>query len=329
MRRAHSVTDGTPDSVEVDLEAMPRRVARSLERQLAEGERIVIRTRQHPAVLVRQALWPLAAFVVYVWFDAGLHVAEPLLRLTGIVLLVGLARLGWAELQRRYRWIVVTNKRILRHEGVLDVSVPMMRLTKVTDMTYRRPLVGELLGFGTIIIESAGQEQGLRELTFIPEPDHVNAALNSEIFGEKPRERRSGTGRSWPKLPRRPRRGGDGPEGPDGPDDGGGGPPRGRGPRDPGPILPGGGVSVTDPGYPAMPEGLSGGSPESWYRSSNLAPRLLGDTGEIPVVRTGSRADDVPFDQDSPAPRADDGTRDDHVRAIPLYPPRDWVDERP
>ncbi|WP_051750019.1 PH domain-containing protein [Phycicoccus jejuensis] len=332
MRRAHSVTDGTPDSVEVDLEAMPRRVARSLERQLAQGERIVIRTRQHPAVLLRQALWPAAALVVYLWFDAGLHVAEPLLRLTGIVLLVGLARLGWAELQRRYRWIVVTNKRILRHEGVLDVSVPMMRLTKVTDMTYRRPLVGELLGFGTIIIESAGQEQGLRELTFIPEPDHVNAALNSEIFGEKPRERRSGTGRSWPKLPRRPRRRDDGPDGPDGsdgPDDGGGGPPRGRGPRGTDPSVPGGGVSVTDPGYPSMPTSGTTRAPESWYRSSNLAPRSLGDTGEIPVVRTGTHADDAPFDQDAAPARGARGTDDDHARAIPLYPPREWVDERP
>lgn len=310
MRRDHSVTDGTPESVEVDLQAMPGRVARSLERQLAEGERIVIRTRQHPAVLTRRSLWPLGALVVYVWFDTGLQVAEPLLRLTGVVFLVGLARLGWAELQRRYRWIVVTNKRILKHEGVLDVSVPMMRLTKVTDMTYRRTLLGEVLGFGTIIIESAGQQQAIRELTFIPEPDHVNAALNSEIFGEKPRERRSAAARSWPKLPLRPRRREDPPD-----DDGPGGPPRGGGggpgpaPRDDSPGT--GGVDVSPSGHPPMPRP----SPESWYRSSNLRPLgRLGDTGEIPVVR----AEDLGGDPD----RADD------VRAIPLYPPREWVDEQ-
>jgi hypothetical protein len=308
VRRDHSVTDGTPESVEVDLQAMPGRVARSLERQLAEGERIVIRTRQHPAVLTRRSLWPLGALVVYVWFDTGLQVAEPLLRLTGVVFLVGLARLGWAELQRRYRWIVVTNKRILKHEGVLDVSVPMMRLTKVTDMTYRRTLLGEVLGFGTIIIESAGQQQAIRELTFIPEPDHVNAALNSEIFGEKPRERRSATTRSWPKLPLRPRRREDPPD-----DDGPGGPPRGGGPaptpRDDGPGT--GGVDVSPSGHPPMPRP----APESWYRSSNLRPLgRLGDTGEIPVVR----AEDLGGDTD----RADD------VRAIPLYPPREWVDEQ-
>ncbi len=224
MPRPHAVADGTPESVEDDLAVMPRRVRTSLLHQLAEGERIVIRTLQHPAVLARHVPWPLGTLVVYLWLDAGVHAAPPLLKLVGVAFLVGAARLGWAELQRRFRWIVMTNKRILKHEGVLDVSVPMMRLTKVTDMTYRRTLLGEVLGFGTIIIESAGQQQAIRELTFIPEPEEVNAALNSEIFGEKPREKRGQRGRSWPKLPRRSRRRGDGP------DDGGpgGGPQRRR-----------------------------------------------------------------------------------------------------
>ena len=121
----------------------------------------------------------------------------------------------------------------------------------------------------------------------------------------------------------------DGPDGSDGPDDGDGGPPRGRGPRGTDPSVPGGGVSVTDPGYPSMPTSGTTRAPESWYRSSNLAPRSLGDTGEIPVVRTGSRSEDVPFDQDSTAGADPRGADDDHARAIPLYPPREWVDERP
>ncbi|MBD3783564.1 MAG: PH domain-containing protein [Micrococcales bacterium] len=305
MPRVHAVTDGTPESVERDLAAMPRRVQNSLLRQLAEGERIVIRTRQHPAVLVRPAVWPTAALLAYVWFDVGLHVAAPLLRLVGIALLVGLVRLAWAEADRRFRWIVVTNKRILKHEGVLDTSVPMMRLTKVTDMTFRRTLLGELAGFGTIIIESAGQQQAIRELTFLPEPEAVNAALNSEIFGEKPREKRGARGRSWPKLPRRGRRRDDGPD-----EDPGGGPPRGRGPgpSDNDPTVPGGGVDVSPAGHPTMHRTTQ----ESWYRSSNLPrPSRLGDTGEIPVVR------------------ADDPSTDGHAREIPLYPPREWVEERP
>ena len=223
----------------------------------------------------------------------------------------------------------MTNKRILKHEGVFDVSVPMMRLTKVTDMTYRHTIIGELLGYGEIIIESAGQQQAIRELSYIPDPDEVNAALNSEIFGEKPRQKRRRRGdRSWPTLPRRRR--GDPPD-----DDGpGGGGPRGGGPDDGGPRdenpSGSGGVEVSSSGHPRMPRS----SPQTWYRSSNLRPpSRLGDTGEIPVVRAGeppaTPRDALPFDQDEAAPAAagdDTASADDRVREIPLYPPREWVD---
>lgn len=308
MRRVHAVTDGTRETVESDLSAMPRPVARSLVHQLAEGERIVIRTRQHPVSLWRAARWPAGALAVYVWFEQGARAGQGLL--TAALAVFGLALLyfGWAELTRRFRWIVVTNKRILIHQGFITRAVPMMRLTKVTDMTYRRSILGELTGFGTIIIESAGQQQAIRELTYLPDPDDVNAALNAVIFEEKPRERR----RRKQRLGSRPWRGRRGPQTPPD-DDGPGGPPRGRGPgpRDNDPGGAGGGVDVSPAGHPPMPRS----SPETWYRSSNLRPpRLLGDTGEIPVVR----AEDLRVDTD----------RGDDVRAIPLYPPREWVDEQ-
>jgi hypothetical protein len=306
--RRHSavVRDGTPDTVEADVAVMPRRVRQSLVRQLAEGERIVIRTRQHPMVLWRPAVWPLVAAWIWWGLVFRVHATPRLIDVVGIVFLVGLARLGWMELERRHRWFVATNKRILKHEGFVDLSVPMMRLTKVTDMTYRRSLAGEILGFGTLIIESAGQQQAIRDLTYVPEPDQVSAALNSEIFGEKPRRRDENGGRGWPRISRR-RRDDDGWD--DGPDDG-------RPDDGPGPVDPGsGGVDVSPAGHPPVVR------PETWYRSSNLAaPRRLGDTGEIPVVRAG---DEHPDRDDVSPPESQD-----RVREIPLYPPRDWVDRR-
>lgn len=320
MRRHGAVVhDGTPETVEEDLRVMPGWARRSLIRQLAEGERIVIRTRQNPAVLARDALWPAGALVLWWWLVVDVKAAPALINVVEIVFWIGALRLGWLEVQRRFRWFVATNKRILKHEGVLTRSVPMMRLTKVTDMTYHRSALGEILGYGTIVIESAGQQQAIRDLTFVPDPDHVSAALNSEIFGEKPRTKKSGGGRSWPRIaPTRRRRRDDD----DGPDDGsGGGPPRGRGPgpRDNDPSGADGGVDVSPSGHPPPPRV----QPETWYRSSNLgAPRRLGDTGEIPVVHAaeGDRAGPDPYDSGDEDPQA--------VREIPLYPPRDWVDRR-
>ncbi|NHI20228.1 PH domain-containing protein [Phycicoccus endophyticus] len=298
MPRVHAVADGTPDSVEVDLGVMPRRVRESLLAQLAEGERIVIRTRQHPLVLARHALWPLLAAWAWWWLVVDVEAAPRLIDLVLLVFLVGLARLAWKELGRRYTWFVATNKRILKHEGILTRTVPMMRLTKVTDMTYHRTVGGEIWNYGTIVIESAGQQQAIRELRYIPDPDEVNAALNSEIFGERPRRRRPGRPRPWSRLVRR-----DPP--PDPPGDGG--QPRGG----PGGEDPGGGGRARPPAPPS--------EPETWYRSSGRRPTgRLGDTGEIPVVRAG----EDPADQDAWAAEDTDG----QAREIPLYPPPEWVD---
>jgi hypothetical protein len=38
-------------------------------------------------------------------------------------------------------------------------------------MTYRRTIFGRLLGYGDLILESAGQHQALTEVTYIPDPN--------------------------------------------------------------------------------------------------------------------------------------------------------------
>ena len=65
----------------------------------------------------------------------------------------------------------------------------MMRLSKVTDVTYFRSVPGRILGYGTIIIESAGQDQAMHNLFFLPEPDSVYAELNGALFGRRAKEK--------------------------------------------------------------------------------------------------------------------------------------------
>ncbi len=305
MGRAHAVIrGGTPESVEADLAVMPRWVRDNLLRQLAEGEHIVIRTRQSPISLARYLLWPGVAALAWWFLVVEVKAAPRLIDLVFLAFLVGVLRLVGKEVTRRYTWLVATNKRILKHEGIVTRKVPMMRLTKITDMTYFRTIGGEFLGYGTIIIESAGQQQALSELTYIPDPDDVSQALNSEIFGEKPRQKKRRGGGSW-RDPFRRGRPDDPPE-----DDG----PGGRGPRGGGPKPRDGAPEAIGP-VKVSPAGRPTTEPapqESWYRSSNLGdPFKLGDTGEIPVVRMPT-ADEVEVeDQSSEEERT-------------LYPPADW-----
>jgi hypothetical protein len=65
-------------------------------------------------------------------------------------------------------------------------TVAMMPVSKITDMTYERTLFGRMLGYGTLILESAGQIQALNRIEFLPRPEEVFDAISELVFGEKP-----------------------------------------------------------------------------------------------------------------------------------------------
>jgi hypothetical protein len=58
----------------------------------------------------------------------------------------------------------------------------MMPLLKVTDMSYVRSIPGQFLGFGKFVLESAGQDQALREVKWVPNPDQTYRDICAEIF---------------------------------------------------------------------------------------------------------------------------------------------------
>ena len=77
--------------------------------------------------------------------------------------------------------IVVTDQRIFEVSGVLTRKVASMPLTRVTDMTYRRSLLGRLLGYGDLIVESAGQDQALSHIDHLPDPDGFYRTITSLV----------------------------------------------------------------------------------------------------------------------------------------------------
>ena len=83
-------------------------------------------------------------------------------------------------------WFVATNKRVLLTYGVFTRKVAMMPLMKVTDMSYNRSVLGRLLGYGEFVLESAGQDQALRTVSFLPRPDELYEEICLEIFGSSP-----------------------------------------------------------------------------------------------------------------------------------------------
>ena len=95
------------------------------------------------------------------------------LALVAVVRFTVLTILWWIER------IVITDKRVMLAQGFFVHKIAMMPLTKVTDLTFERSIRGRLLGYGTLIVESAGQIQALNHIDYIPRPEEVYEACPS------------------------------------------------------------------------------------------------------------------------------------------------------
>src|SRR5690606_18761378 len=142
---------------------MPEEVAHpGLRKYLLPGETPVAEIRHHRIVLIKPALVLVAATALCLWLD--ITVSDANSGILGYLWLVWVGVLGWAAwqwIEWRHTRVVATDKRIVLFEGWINHKVSMMPLKKVTDMGYERSLLGRILGYGTFILESAGQDQAL------------------------------------------------------------------------------------------------------------------------------------------------------------------------
>ncbi|HEX2057720.1 MAG TPA: PH domain-containing protein [Actinomycetota bacterium] len=153
-------------------------------RYLAGDEHVVLQARRHVAVLAGPASAAVAAIVVALVL--GLVVSpgdggDLLDTLGGLVALWFLVRFLW----RAWEWwvdrIYVTEKRIFEVSGLLTRKVASMPLGNLTDMTYQRSLWGRLLGYGELIVETAGQAQALSRIRFLSHPDDFYRAVTALV----------------------------------------------------------------------------------------------------------------------------------------------------
>ena len=163
---------------------------RVLRRYLLDGERVVTAVHQHWAKVAEPVATALASLVLALWLDAVIpastgHLADVIWWLW----LVVVVRAVWLLLGWRHDWFVATDKRLILTYGLLTQKVAMMPLSKVTDMSYNRSPLGRVFGFGTFVMESAGQEQALHHVNWVPHPDHTYRAICAEIFGVEDHDR--------------------------------------------------------------------------------------------------------------------------------------------
>jgi hypothetical protein len=141
----------------------------------------VATVRQHPAVLIPPSAQALGGLIV-----AALLTTTVVHGLLSLIIWIAwgllLLRLVWKVLLWAVDYFVVTTERLLLTTGFFTRRVAMMPLTKVTDMSFQRSFAGRLLGYGEFIVESAGQDQALRNIEYIPYPEQLYLLICGMLF---------------------------------------------------------------------------------------------------------------------------------------------------
>ena len=161
-------------------------VPAQVNRYLLPHERQVITVHQHPAVLIKPVGFLLGGLILSAWLSLEVaHGNSDVI--IGIWVAFGVL-LAWTIGKIVDWWMnyfVVTSQRMLLAQGILVRKVNMMPLTKVTDMSFQRSPLGQLLGYGEFIVESAGQDQALSHVTYIPYPEQLYLEVCGLIFRDE------------------------------------------------------------------------------------------------------------------------------------------------
>lgn len=157
------------------------------ERHLAPGETILYRARYH---------WVFYSFSIIVFVlaaglgfaalharnaQAGEEVGRPLALLAAAFVVIGLVTFLALRIRASMDEFVVTNRRVIRKVGIFAREVQHAPLEKIQDITIEQGMFARMLGYGTVIVETAS-EKGMLVFPKIASPE----GLRTHVWGQEP-----------------------------------------------------------------------------------------------------------------------------------------------
>jgi uncharacterized membrane protein YdbT with pleckstrin-like domain len=132
--------------------------------QLLPDETLIAITRQHPLVLSRAILLNFLSAAVFL----GLSYAAGRYWIL-LCQLVPSAFLVWKILDRQRKEYIITDRRVVKHEGILSVTSFDAPLDKINNVFHEQSFFGRILKYGDVGLETAS-EQGTTIFHFITDP---------------------------------------------------------------------------------------------------------------------------------------------------------------
>src|SRR5512146_3505466 len=140
---------------------------------LASGERIVLRQHQHWFILLGNARFGILAvlgallLVILRVLGNGSGMLWDILGWITLILFVGgLVMLAWSWLRYQNEEYIITNRRIIHAEGVINKKATDSSLEKINDLMITESLFGRIFGFGDLDVLTAA-ETGIERLRMI------------------------------------------------------------------------------------------------------------------------------------------------------------------
>jgi uncharacterized membrane protein YdbT with pleckstrin-like domain len=161
-------------------------VPAAVNKYLLPHERQVITVHQHPAILIRPIFEVLIGLAIAGWLSNSVaHGNGTVILVIWIVWGLLFLRLAGKVFEWAETYFVVTSQRFILATGIVTRKVNMMPLAKVTDMSFQRSAMGRILGYGEFILESAGQDQALSNVDYLPYPEQLYLEVCGLIFKDK------------------------------------------------------------------------------------------------------------------------------------------------
>ena len=148
-------------------------MANYAESLLASGERVLRRAHQHWFVFVANARWAVFALIasavlttLRVWLNGSGAIWNILSWITLAVFVFGVLSFLWSILRYRNEEYLITNRRLIHVEGVINKTTTDSALEKINDAVLSESLFGRMFGFGDLDVLTAS-EQGIERLRML------------------------------------------------------------------------------------------------------------------------------------------------------------------
>jgi len=140
---------------------------------LASGERVLRRAHQHWFVFIANARYAVFAFIaalvlttVRVWVNGTGAIWDILGWVTLAVFVFGVLSFLWSILRFMNEEYLITNRRLIHAEGVINKKTTDSSLEKINDAILSESLFGRMFGFGDLDVLTASEE-GIERLRML------------------------------------------------------------------------------------------------------------------------------------------------------------------